>query len=86
MQIKIDMDITPEEVRRLMGLPDVQPFHQELMERIKEKMLAGAEGYDPMTLFKPFMDQTVSSMESFQKLFGGLMGAALSPRSEGTGK
>jgi len=86
MQIKIDMDITPEEVRRLMGLPDVQPFHQEMMDRIKEKMLAGAEGYDPMTLFKPFMDQTVSSMESFQKLFGGLMGAAVAPKSGGAGK
>ena len=73
MQIKIDMDIPPEEGRRLMGLPDVHGFQQELMDRIKERMLAGTEGYDPLTLFRPFMDQTVSSMEQFQKLFGGLM-------------
>jgi hypothetical protein len=69
-----------------MGLPDVQAFHQELMDRIREKMLAGAEGYDPMTLFKPFVDQTLSSMESFQKLFGGLTGAAASGRSGAAGK
>jgi len=75
MQINIDMDITPEEVRRLMGLPDVHGFQQELMDKIKERMLAGTEGYDPLTLFRPFMDQTVSSMEQFQKFFGGLMAA-----------
>ena len=26
MHIKVDVDISPEEVRRLMGLPDVQGF------------------------------------------------------------
>jgi uncharacterized protein VirK/YbjX len=78
MHIKVDVDITPEEVRRLMGLPDVQAFQQELMDRIKAQMLAGAEGYDPLTLFRPFLEQTASSMESFQKLFGGLMAAGAS--------
>ena len=75
MHVKVDVDITPEEVRRLMGLPDVHGFQQEIMERIKQQMLAGAEGYDPLTLFRPFLEQTASSMESFQKLFGGLMSA-----------
>jgi hypothetical protein len=75
MHVKVDVDITPEEVRRLMGLPDVHGFQQEIMDRIKQQMLAGAEGYDPLTLFRPFLEQTASSMESFQKLFGGLMSA-----------
>jgi hypothetical protein len=81
MHVKVDVDITPEEVRRLMGLPDVHGFQQEIMDRIRQQMLAGAEGYDPLTLFRPFIDQTASSMESFQKLFGGLMAAGT-----GTGK
>lgn len=75
MQVKVDVEITPEEVRRLMGLPDVHGFQQEIMDRIKQQMLAGVEGYDPLTLFRPFLEQTASSMESFQKLFGGLMSA-----------
>ena len=83
MQIKVDLDITPEEVRRLMGLPDVHGFQQELMDKIKERMLAGTEGYDPLTLFRPFMDQTVSSMEGFQKLFGSLMAAGAGAAGKG---
>jgi hypothetical protein len=75
MHVKVDVDVTPEEVRRLMGLPDVHGFQQEIMDRIRQQMLAGAEGYDPLTLFRPFLEQTASSMESFQKLFGGLMAA-----------
>lgn len=75
MHVKVDIDMTPEEVRRLMGLPDVHGFQQEIMDRIKQQMLAGAEGYDPLTLFRPFLEQTASSMDSFQKLFGGLMAA-----------
>ncbi len=75
MHVKVDVDITPEEVRRLMGLPDVHGFQQEIMDRIRQQMLAGTEGYDPLTLFRPFIEQTASSMESFQKLFGGLMAA-----------
>lgn len=75
MHVKVDVEITPEEVRRLMGLPDVHGFQQEIMDRIRQQMLAGAEGYDPLTLFRPFLEQTASSMESFQKLFGGLMAA-----------
>lgn len=75
MQVKVDVEITPEEVRRLMGLPDVHGFQQEIMDRIRQQMLAGADGYDPLTLFRPFIEQTASSMESFQKLFGGLMAA-----------
>jgi len=82
MHVKVDVDITPEEVRRLMGLPDVHVFQQEIMDRIKQQMLAGAEGYDPLTLFRPFLEQTASSMESFQKLFGGLMSST--GRSPGT--
>ncbi len=83
MHIKVDVDITPDEVRRLMGLPDVQAFQQEIMDRIKQQMLAGAEGYDPLTLFRPFLEQTASSMENFQKLFGGLMSAGTAGATKG---
>ena len=74
MNIKLDIDITPEEMRRLVGLPDVQPFHEELMDKLREQMHAGAEGYDPLTLFKPYMGPAVSSMEMFQRFMGSVMG------------
>ena len=38
MKINIEMDMTPEEVRKVMGLPDVQPMQQEMMAKMQDKM------------------------------------------------
>ncbi len=74
MNIKIDIHIAPEEMRRLMGLPDVQPFHDELIDKLREQLRAGAEGYDPLTLLKPYMSSATTSMEMFQRLMAGAIG------------
>jgi len=76
VNIRIDVEISPEEVRKLMGLPDIQGFQEELMNKIREQMNAGAEGYDPMTLMRPFMDQAFSSMDGMRKVMSGMMGMA----------
>ncbi|WP_260295440.1 hypothetical protein [Sedimenticola hydrogenitrophicus] len=73
--MKISIDITPEEMRTLMGWPDVQGLQEEMINKIREQMNAGAEGYDPLSLMQPFFAQSASSMEGFQKMFANMMGA-----------
>ncbi len=75
MNIKIDVDITPQEFRELMGWPNMHGFQQELMDKIREQMDVGAEGYDPRSLFQTFVSQSTNSMAAFQKLMTDLMGA-----------
>ncbi len=75
MKISIDIDITPEEFRRLMGLPYVSAFQQEMMNQIRDRMLAGVEGYDPMKMFQPYYSSALSSWDLWQKMFS----AAVSP-------
>ncbi len=74
MNIKIDIDITPEEFRELMGWPNMQGFQQDLMDKIREQMNVGAEGYDPRSLFQAFVSQSTNSMATFQKLMTDLIG------------
>ena len=78
MNIRVDVDMTPEEMRKVLGLPDVQQFQKDMMAKITEQMEAGVEGYDPLTLFKPYMTSGVGSMEALQKLMLGLMTSGLS--------
>ncbi len=73
--MKISIDMTPEEIRKLMGWPDVQGLQEEMINKIREQMNAGAEGYDPLSLMQPFFAQSASSMESFQKMVAGMMHA-----------
>ena len=73
--MKITIDMSPEEMRKLMGWPDVQGLQEEMIDKIREQMNAGAEGYDPLSLLQPFFAQSASSMENFQKMVAGMMSA-----------
>jgi hypothetical protein len=73
MNFKIDVDITPEEMRKLLGLPDIAGLQEDMIQKIREQMEAGAEGYDPLTLMKPYMTSGLGSMEAFQKMMMGIM-------------
>ena len=72
MKVTVDIDITPEEMRKLFGLPDVEAFQRQLMDDIRERMNAGVEGYDPLKLFQPYMAGTLASWDYFQKLMTNL--------------
>jgi hypothetical protein len=73
LKITMNIDITPEEMRRLVGLPDVQAFNEQLMDKIREKMEAGVEGYDPMSLFQPYMKGTMAGLDLFQRMMASAM-------------
>ena len=73
MKFSIDIEMTPEELRESLGLPDVSSLHDEMIDTIRERMQQGVEGYDPMTLFKPFMTSGMGTVEGFQKLMFSLM-------------
>ena len=73
MKIDIQLDMTPQEFRELMGWPDVRSFQGELFDQVRRKMEAGVEGYDPQSLLQPFLAQSFSAMENFQKIMGAMM-------------
>ncbi|MBP7983587.1 MAG: hypothetical protein KAY97_01880, partial [Chromatiaceae bacterium] len=55
MNFKIDIDMTPEEMRKLFGLPDVEAFQRQILDDIRQRMVEGVEGYDPLKLFQPYV-------------------------------
>lgn len=73
MKFTLNIDMTPEELRRVLGLPDVSPLQEDLVKRMREQIDAGAEGYDPLTLLKPYMETGLGSMEALQKMLFTLM-------------
>lgn len=85
MKINIEFDMTPEELRRAMGLPDVQEFQSEVMKGMMEKMMSGEEGYDAMSLFKPMMAESMKSVDQVQKTFMNLMSGYMNGNSASDG-
>jgi len=86
MNIRVDLDVTPEEMRKLMGLPDVEAFQRQLLDDIRERMVQGVEGYDPMALFEPYMKNSLASMDWMQRMFAATVGQAMVKPSERQGE
>lgn len=75
MKINITFDLTPEEFRKAMGLPDVEDFQQELFKTIVEKMQSGEAGYDAAELYQTLMKESMNNISQFQTmLFGAMSG------------
>lgn len=83
MKVTVDVDISPEEVRKLFGLPDVEAFQRQIMDDIRERMVAGAEGYDPLKLFQPYLAGTMASWDLFQKMLTNVSSGAAKNAAEG---
>lgn len=78
MKINVSFDITPEEFRKVMGLPDVQTMQKEVFNQMMEKMKAGEEGYDPMALYGPMMAEGFQTMDKMQQMMFSMMNAGSS--------
>lgn len=86
MKTKIEIDATPQELRTLLGLPDVEHLQDELLEKIRNKMFEGIDSNDPaalMKLFMPLPDQ-MKSLQTLQETFWQSLskGADVSPPKE----
>ncbi len=73
MKINVEIDATPEELRKFFGLPDVSALQDELMAKFREKMESGMTEYDPIKLMEPYLPDNLKSMEGFQKAFWNMV-------------
>jgi flagellar motor component MotA len=69
MKINISVEATPQEARQFLGLPDVQPLQDEMMQLIRDKLQLSVAGFDALTLIKTFLPTQIQSVEGFQKAF-----------------
>ena len=67
MKIHFDVDLTPSEFRAVFGLPDLEPLNEEITEKLREKILASIENYDPMNFLAPYLNENIRTMEGFQR-------------------
>ncbi len=74
MKIRIDVDCTPEEARTFLGLPDVAPMQEAIVEEIRKRMMSGLEAMDPETLMKTWMPLGLQGLEQAQKMFWSQLG------------
>ena len=82
MQINITLETTPAELREFLGLPDVQSLQTEMLDHVREQMKAGVEGFDPVTMMRPFIAPNLQGMEAMQRAFWNGLSAVAATAGE----
>jgi Family of unknown function (DUF6489) len=69
MKIKLDIDCTAEEARRFLGLPDVQPMQEALLQEVQERLSANIKAMDTKAMIDTWLPAAVKGFEQLQQLF-----------------
>ena len=69
MKITVDVDCTPEEARRFLGLPDVVPLQESMMAQMQAQMEKAAAAMDPETIMKTLFPNMEGGLAGMQKAF-----------------
>ena len=70
MKVTIELDCTPEEARRMMGLPDLTPLHDQFLSRMREAI--DGQGPSPemvAAMFRSWAPVGDAGMDFWRQLF-----------------
>ncbi len=67
MKVHIELDMTPEESRRMMGLPDVSGLQEKMLAEMERRMKAALDTSDPEAMLRAWMPMGGQAFEQFQK-------------------
>jgi len=87
MKVSIDLDLTPEELRRLFGLPDLTPIQAVVVERITRQVEKGLDSNLLAGITRTIVAGGMQSWEAYQNLLSGMLsaGAKSSDAKKSTG-
>ena len=85
MKINVDVDLSPEELRRLFGLPDFTPTQELIVEALTRQVEKGLDGSLLPSMMRAVVEGGMQSFEAYQKLVTNLVSPGRGDGSEGSG-
>ena len=68
MKVHVEIECSPEEARRFMGLPDVTPLNDKLVEEMQSRMEKNLALMSPDTMMSSWMAVGTQAQDAFLKL------------------
>ena len=82
MKVNIEVDCTPDEARRFLGLPDVAPIQQTVMAAMEKRLVDTISSTDSQQLMSQWLPMGVQGLEQWQAMWAQLAQTAAGlPRS-----
>lgn len=76
MKMTVEVDCTPEEARRFLGLPDVSALNDHIVSEMQKRIDANMALLSPDELVKNWLAFGAGAQEQFRKLMEVGIGAA----------
>ncbi|HEY0626098.1 MAG TPA: DUF6489 family protein [Allosphingosinicella sp.] len=74
MKVTVDIDCTPEEARRFMGLPDLSSVHDVYVEKMKAMMADGLSPDVMGEMMKNWAPMGEAGMKMWSDMLGQMSG------------
>ena len=68
MKVNVEVTCTPEEARAFMGLPDIKPMQDRIMNEIEERLRNSLGSMNPETIFKTCLPASMQGMDQMQQM------------------
>ncbi len=79
MKFTVNVECSPEEARRFMGLPDVTPINEQLVAEMGKRMEANLKLMSGESLMSSWMSVGTQAQDAFVKLMTSAATAAAPP-------
>ncbi len=71
MKFTIEVECTPEEARRFLGLPDVTPLHEAMLEQMRARLADAAAATAPEAMLRAWMPFAPAMPEALLRAMRG---------------
>ena len=82
MKVTIEVDCTPEEARRFMGLPDVSSLNDEVMKHMSDSLATALPQMDPKKIADMWMPFNAQMIDQAQKAMMAMAGQAAKTKKD----
>lgn len=76
MKVNVNVDCTPEEARRFMGLPDMSGVHEVYLDRIKRSIEDGITPDTIETMMRAWAPMGEAGMNIWRQVFDQMSGGS----------
>ena len=77
MKVTVNVECTPEEARSFLGLPDVEPLNDYIMQQMKLRLEQNIQSMQPEEMIKNWSSLGVTAQDQFFKLMQSAAQASL---------
>ncbi|ODU22278.1 MAG: hypothetical protein ABS87_02705 [Sphingomonas sp. SCN 67-18] len=74
MKVNVEVDCTPEEARRFLGLPDLTPVHDAYVSSLLDTMKGGIAPETLETMMKGWAPMGEAGLKLWQQMFDQIGG------------